>query len=195
MFLQLYYFFYAPQSNFFEQHFYLFEHSKGSVKVCLTLEADVISDKIRWLRYLIWLSLMILQGLKIWISRFPQGWNEITSGFLARPDTSLDFVLTTFEGEVGMKSWQVPVVPDVPLAMYSPAIQPSVGSLSSQPYCYGEGDTQPRTDCWSKIQTEDCRPEDVHQFLNRKEMETTCTPHGKPSKLGLQADFEWTAIT
>ena len=52
---------------------------------------------------------MILQGLKIWISRFPQGWDEITSGFLARPDTSLDFVLTTFLGEVGMKRWQLPV--------------------------------------------------------------------------------------
>ena len=52
MFLQPYYFFYEQQSQFFEQHFHLFEHSKGSVKVGLTLEADVISDKIRRLRYL-----------------------------------------------------------------------------------------------------------------------------------------------
>ena len=52
MFMKLYYFFYEQQSQFFEQHFHLFEHSKGSVKVGLTLEAYVISDKIRWLRYL-----------------------------------------------------------------------------------------------------------------------------------------------
>ena len=118
----------------------------------------------KWQNTLAQIPYQILQGLKIWISSFLQGWNEITSGFLARPDTSLDFVLTTFEGGVGMKSWQVPVVPNVPLAMYLPAIQPSVGNRSGQPCCYGEGDTQPHTDCWSKIQTEDCRPADVYQF-------------------------------
>ena len=52
MFMKLYYFFYEQQSQFFELLFHLFEHSKGSVKVGLTLEAYVISDKIRWLRYL-----------------------------------------------------------------------------------------------------------------------------------------------
>ena len=46
------------------------------------------------------------------------------------------------------------------------------------------------------VLTVDPRPKlktaDLQMFinLNRQEMKTTCTPHGKPSKLGLQADFE-----
>ena len=46
------------------------------------------------------------------------------------------------------------------------------------------------------ILTVDPRPKlktaDLQMFTNSKpkKMKTTCTPHGKPSKLGLQADFE-----
>ena len=156
MFLQLCYFFYAPESKFFEQHFYLFEHTKGSVKVCLTLEADVISDKICWLRYL--KDITGFKDLNIKVSSGME-WNyQWVSGKAGhQPGLCVDHLLG--------KGWDEKLASaSSPLAMYLPAIQPSVGNLSGQPYCYGEGDTQPRTDCWSKTQTEDCRPADVHQF-------------------------------
>ena len=71
---------------------------------------------------------------------------KITKGFLARPDTSLDLVFTTWE--------------DVYKQCFGISLKTAnlTGNLG--------GSTQ-----------------------------ITCIPHGNPSKLGLQADLEWTAIT
>ena len=176
--------------SIFEQHFHLFEHSKGSVKVCLTLEADVISDKICWLRYLNDitgfkdLNIKVSSGIEWnyqWVSGkaghqpglcvdhlWGRGWDEkLTCASCARCATCN---VLTCHPTVCWKS----VKPTVLLR----------GRRYSTPY-------------WLLIQDPNWRLQTCRcsSILNRKEMKTTCTPHGKPSKLGLQADFEWTAIT